>query len=277
MATASPATASVRVDPAETPEAAATWPFGVVLRDIACGGLAGLVAGIVVAGFGGRIVMRLAAIAVPDAAGRFTENGNRIGDVTLEGSAALVLFMGLFAGLAGAVLWVTVRPWMPARTVPRLVAAMPLSIAFGTFVLIEARNPDFRILGFSAVVAAILVALVALFGLAVAAADAMLDGRLPRASRRAPASVVYAVLTIIGLVLGIPLIVPGLLFGRLAPLGLALVATGVATLAWWWLRAHGATAPPRPLALLGHGALTVSVLIGLWFAVPEIAAALGMD
>jgi hypothetical protein len=43
---------------------------------------AGLVVGIVVAGLGSRLVMRLLAVADPDARGIITENGNVVGDIT---------------------------------------------------------------------------------------------------------------------------------------------------------------------------------------------------
>ena len=67
---------------------AAAWPWGAIWRDIARGGLGGLAVGIVVGGLGGRIAMRIVALLIPDAFGSFTENGNRIGDITLEGSLA---------------------------------------------------------------------------------------------------------------------------------------------------------------------------------------------
>jgi hypothetical protein len=59
---------------------------GEVLRDIARGGIAGALVGIVVGGLGARLAMRLAAILHPDAVGALTENGNRIGDVTMGGT-----------------------------------------------------------------------------------------------------------------------------------------------------------------------------------------------
>ena len=65
---------------------------GEVLRDIARGGISGVAAGIVVSGLGGRLVMRIAALLHPDAVGALTENGNRIGDITVGGTLSLVLF-----------------------------------------------------------------------------------------------------------------------------------------------------------------------------------------
>lgn len=60
--------------------------LNVILRDIARSGLAGLLTGVLVAGIGGRIVMRLAAVLEPGAVGQFTESGNRIGTISAGGS-----------------------------------------------------------------------------------------------------------------------------------------------------------------------------------------------
>ena len=67
-------------------------PIGEMLRDIARGGISGAIVGVVVGGLGGRLMMRLAAILHPDAVGALTENGNRIGDITMGGTLFLVLF-----------------------------------------------------------------------------------------------------------------------------------------------------------------------------------------
>ena len=90
-----------------------SWPFGVILRDIARGGLAGLAVGVVVGGIGGRLAMRLIALLIPESTGRFTENGARIGDITLGGTFAVLLFGGLFAGIFVGTIWVVVSPWLP--------------------------------------------------------------------------------------------------------------------------------------------------------------------
>ena len=50
----------------------------VVIREAAIGGIAGLIAGALVFGLGGRLFMRIAAIIDPAAAGLTTSNGNRI-------------------------------------------------------------------------------------------------------------------------------------------------------------------------------------------------------
>jgi len=47
-------------------------PANEILREITRGGVAGLIAGVLVAGVGGRLVMRLAALLVPESAGSLT-------------------------------------------------------------------------------------------------------------------------------------------------------------------------------------------------------------
>jgi hypothetical protein len=76
-------------------------PAREILRDIARGGLAGAVVGLIVIGVGGRLVMRLATILHEGAVGSVTDNGNRIGDITPQGTFGL-LVNGLVVGLMAA-------------------------------------------------------------------------------------------------------------------------------------------------------------------------------
>src|SRR5258707_748499 len=92
------------VEPTTVDGQTASSAVGEVLRDIARGGIAGIVVGFLIAGLGGRLVMRLATIRHEDAVGVFTENGEVIGHITLNGTLALMTFGGLGAGLlAGAI------------------------------------------------------------------------------------------------------------------------------------------------------------------------------
>jgi hypothetical protein len=65
---------------------------GEMLRDIARGGISGVIAEILVGGLGGlgglggRLVMRIAELLQPDAVSALPENGNRIGDITVGGT-----------------------------------------------------------------------------------------------------------------------------------------------------------------------------------------------
>jgi hypothetical protein len=243
------------------------------LRDIARSGLAGLLTGILVAGIGGRIVMRAAALLVPEAAGQFTENGNRIGAITAGGSFALVL-VGVFFGLAGAVVWVVVSPWIPAGERTRAVLAMPIAVALTGMSLVQADNPDFRVLRHDAATVALLLALVALAGLVIAGFDHWLDRRLPAAATSAPADAIYLALTLAGGVLILPVVLAGYL-GEERPLGLALVGVGVATLIQWTLRYQRRPSSPIWLVVAARGSLLIAVVLGVLALGPDVASALG--
>lgn len=245
------------------------------LRDIARSGLAGLLAGILVAGVGGRVVMRAAALLVPESAGRFTENGNRIGEITLSGTLGLVLVGGLFFGLLGATVWVVVSPWIPGGGRARAVLAMPIAIALTGVALVQADNSDFLVLRHDAATVVLLLALVGLAGLAIAGFDRWLDRRLPAAGASTLADGVYLALTLAGGGLIFPIVLAGYL-GEEGPLGLALVGVGVATLVHWGLRFRSRPSSPTWLVTAGRGSLLVAVMLGVLALAPDVASALGV-
>jgi hypothetical protein len=244
------------------------------LRDIARGGLAGLLTGLLVAGIGGRIVMRAAALLVPGAAGRFTENGNRIGEITLPGTIGLVLVGGLFFGLAGATIWVVASPWIPGSARVRAVLAMPIAVALTGVMLVQADNPDFLVLRHDAATVVLLLALVAMAGLVIAGLDRWLDRRLPVGTRSQLADATYLALTLAGGVLILPIVV-GAYLGEEQPLGLALVGVGVATVIRWTLRYQRRPSSPTWLVVAGRGSLLIAVVLGLVALVPDVTSALG--
>ena len=145
-------------------ESTKAWPLGVVFRDIVRAGLAALVVGIVVGGIGGRLAMRVIALLVADANGLRTEGGNTIGTITSEGTLFLVMFVGGFATLSLAALWVAISPWLPKRLLWRGLAAIPVAIALGTPALVQGDNVDFLVLGYDPVVLGVLLLLIASSG-----------------------------------------------------------------------------------------------------------------
>ncbi len=269
-------TSTARPDP---PVPASRPPLGRLaepVRDIARGGLAGLLAGFLVAGVGGRIVMRAAALLVPEAAGQATDNGNRIGEITLGGSLSLVLVGGLFFGLLGAIIWVVVSPWIPGGGRTRAVLAMPIAVSLTGIALIQARNPDFVVLRYDATTVVLLLALLALAGLAIAGFDRWLDRRLPAAATSAPADTIYLAVTVAGAGLILPLVLAAYL-GEERPVGLALVAVGFATLVHWTLRYQRRPSSPTWLIVAGRGSLLVAVVLGTLGLAPDVASALGVS
>ena len=250
-----------------------------VLRDIARGGIAGALAGSVIGGLGGRLVMRLVALLHPDATGLFTENGNRVGDITLGGSAFVVLF-GLTVGLVAGVVWVVAGPWVPGAPRLRAFLTAGLAVTIGTPLLIIGRNPDFVLLDHDPRVVALLVSLVGLVGLSIPPIDGWLERQLPRAGlARTRWTVLYAVIAVIGAVLVLPLALLSFLAADEYELpiraGYALVVVGLCTAASWALRGRGRPELPRSLEIAARGALLIASVLGVLTTLPHIAGALG--
>ena len=249
-----------------------------VLRDISRSALAGLIVGVIVLGIGGRIVMRLAALIDPASVGRRTENGNRIGDITLEGTAVLIIFGGLLVGAAASVVWIAIQEWIPGRRPVRAVLAMPIAVALTGFQLVRPENHDFRILAPVGPILVLLLALVAIAGLAFALVDDWLDRRLPKRSPRfTPSVAVYLLMVLAGLpffLLTVRMYLEPGFAVRNAPVGsgLAIFAAGLITAAAWVIRiAMGRREPPKPLRILGGGALAVAVVSGGWLLSGQVA------
>ena len=117
-----------------------------VLRDIVRSALTGLIVGVVVLGLGGRIVMRLAALLDPSSAGRATENGNRIGDITLDGTAVLSSSAACLSGSRRRLCGSRSRSGSPAVPLRARHCVMPIAVALTGFQLVRPENHDFRIL-----------------------------------------------------------------------------------------------------------------------------------
>lgn len=243
--------------------------LATVLREIARGGLAGLVAGILVGGIGGRVVMSVAAILNPNASGLFTENGEVVGRFTVQGTLALITFGGLSASALGAVVWVVVSPWIPGTGARRALLMMPIAVAIGSFILIESTNPDFLILRPGPVILALLVALVALNGAAIAWIDAVLERRLPRPGARPHrTAAAYGVVALLGVPMFLLVLLaffsPGFSNSPRPPyLGAAILVAGLATAATWVirLRRDGAAIPPL-VTWAGRLGLVAAVVLG---------------
>jgi MFS family permease len=265
-------------EPTLADEADIGTPSLEILREIVRGGLAGLLVGVLLGGVGGRIVMRAAALIVPEAAGLPTENGNAIGAITLGGSLALIVFIGLFVGVIAGSLWVVIAPWMPTATGPRVLLSIPIAIALGTLALIDDRNRDFVLLQHDPLVIALLVVLVGLHGPALVAAERWLERRLPHARPRDLGLVgAYAMVAILGTFLTIILVVPLYLFTDMTVAGIGVFVVGLATLASWRRRTRGNGSPAAWLTLVARAGLTAATIAGLVVAVREISGALNLE
>jgi len=256
--------------------------FVDVLRRITAGGLAGAIVGILVAGVGGRLLMRAAAALNPQATGARTDNGELVGAITLSGSSFLIIINGLFVGVLAGIVWIVVSPWLP-RGRWRLPAATIAATAIATPLLVQPDNPDFRILDADVPILAMLIGLVALVGLAIAWLDARLERRLPRPRDPLPLGLVYGVVTLFGL-LFLPLAVGFYLSsetcGCLNPpsaIGWALLAVGGTTAASWAIRvATGRTEAPAALMAVGRLGLIAAVGLGTVRVVDDVARILAI-
>ena len=242
-------------------------PIADIVRDIARGGLAGLIVGLAVLGPGARLVMRIHALIVPAAAGMATENGNRIGEITLGGTVALLLFAGLFGAILLGVLWVVISPWLPGGTVGRGIVGVPLAVALGAPQLIVLGNQDFIVLRHHPLVVVTLLALIAILPLALSIVDSWLDRRLPRGTPGSLAVAGYLGLAALGGLFGLILLVQMLGEGRTQPLAVVTIGMGLITLAWWFQRTSGRPAPSRWLVLTARTILvagTIASAIAVW-------------
>src|SRR5918995_3059070 len=140
---------------------------------------AGVGAGILAAGAGGRLVMRLLAVtAGPDAHGRITEADQVVGRISVDGTLGFIVFTGLFFGAASGAAYLLVRRWLPGGRAGGVAFGVLLLVLAGTRLEpLRPGNPDFDLVGPGWVAVATFAALVLFHGMLVAA----LAGRLSRA------------------------------------------------------------------------------------------------
>ena len=118
----------------------------------------GALLGLVVAGAGSRVAMRVIALADDkEDFGLPTEGGDTIGEVTLQGTASL-LFTGVMLGIAGAFAYLGLRRWLPERPLVRTLCFALIILGFGLTATINGNEGDFEfvntlvsILGFACV------------------------------------------------------------------------------------------------------------------------------
>ncbi|HKO86837.1 MAG TPA: hypothetical protein VJ140_20275 [Actinomycetota bacterium] len=140
---------------------------------------AGVGAGILAAGAGGRLAMRLLAVtAGPTAQGRITEADQVVGRISAEGTLGFIVFTGLFFGAASGAAYLLLRRWLPGgRTGGVAFGALLLVLAGTRLEPLRPGNPDFDLVGPGWVSVVAFAALVLFHGMLLAA----LAGRLSRA------------------------------------------------------------------------------------------------
>lgn len=260
------------------PTTTLTW--STLIRSTAISGITGAVTGVVVGGVGGRIVMRISAlVAGGSARGAITDNGDRVGDFTIEGTLEL-LANGLIFGVIGSVVWIVSEPWLRRYSHHVGLSFGILLFALAGTEVIVADNRDFAILDpawFNVLLFGLLFfAYGSLFPVLRRLNDGMLPGQVDTTTAQ---NVLYGFV----LVLGLPFVVVtfAALFAdalcltcgpsQLLP-GIAFTGMAIATVFLRWKQIHqDPVADDRRLVTFGMVSLAATVVLGLIVTIPEIA------
>lgn len=249
-------------------------------RNVALSGIAGLFTGILVGGIGGRLFMRIAGAAAPQSAqGRGTEAGFTVGELTVGGTLALVLFIGIFVGIVGAILFVITAPWLSwaGKGSGGLFGLVLLAIGSATSDFMNPDNIDFLVLKNSALLVVMIFLLFVAFGLVIVGVFGFLDRKFPRVEgRNALIKAPYIMISLVGLlafVSFLPLFFIDSFCQCEPPIAasFAMVLMGIGTLVWW------STALIRVLpswslrlsAMLGYLGLVGVLVFGLLRAIQD--------
>ncbi|MGI9666005.1 MAG: hypothetical protein ACR2N2_02730 [Acidimicrobiia bacterium] len=264
------------------PAASFTSLFGM-FRHVSAGAFSGLITGIVVGGFGGRVFMRIAGAAAGDRAqGSFTEAGFIVGEVTVGGTIALMLFIGIFVGVAASLFYLIFQPWLSwaGRFRGVVYGVMLFAIGSATSDMMNPDNIDFLILGNGGLLVALLFGLFVLFGVVQDALFRLADRTMPGEEEGwQNIGVLYVIIFMVGVVAGLPLIA-----GLFNPEGLcdceppwvANIGVFVAFLgtAMMWIVAlrKGSRQMYVVAAIVGYGGTIVALAGGLARAVSDARA-----
>ncbi|HEY2959409.1 MAG TPA: hypothetical protein VGM21_14585 [Actinomycetota bacterium] len=204
----------VQPPPAQEADAAVRPPSGLLVRRYlwyATLALAtGVGAGVLAAGAGSRLVMRLlAATAGPEAQGQVTEAAEVVGRISVGGTIGLFLFGGVLAGLLSAAAYLLLRRWLPAGRAGGLVFGALLLVVAGTRVdPLRDNNPDFSLVGPPWLAVAAFLALGLFHGMVVVALAGRYSRALPLVRAEPRTIAAYApLLLLVPLFAAIPVIV----------------------------------------------------------------------
>jgi hypothetical protein len=150
------------------------------VRSVATVLAAGLVAGFLVVGLGGRLVMRILGATSGDRAqGRLTEADEVVGEITFGGSLGFVLFVGLLVPAGASLLYLAFRRFLPGPAwIGGLIFGLLLLATFGIDDPLSSDNVDFKILAPLPLAVTLVVVTALLFGVTFAALAARLDHRV---------------------------------------------------------------------------------------------------
>ena len=152
--------------------------------------VAGVTAGLLVAGFGGRLLMRvLGATSGDGAQGRTTEADETVGEITFSGTISILIFVGLVIPVAVSFVHILLRRILPRTAwLSGLVFGCLLLATFGIDDPLSPDNVDFRILTPLPLAIGLVIATALLFGTTFAAIAAKVERvlRAPNPTRLRP-------------------------------------------------------------------------------------------
>jgi hypothetical protein len=211
--------------------------------------ISGAAAGILAAGAGGRLVMRLLAVtAGADAQGQITEAEQIVGRITVDGTLGFVVFTGLFFGPVSGAAYLLLRRWLPAGRAGGLTFGALLLVVAGTRLEpLRRSNPDFDLVGPGWVSVVAFAVLVVFHGMLVAALAGRLSRAVPLLAARPGAIAVHAPLLL--------LVLPG------PSVALMLIIIGVVVVLVSRIPSVVAAWHDRRLLVLGRAALALVALV----------------
>jgi hypothetical protein len=213
--------------------------------------LSGAAAGILAAGAGGRLVMRLLAVtAGADAQGQITEAEEIVGRITVDGTIGFVVFTGLFFGPVSGAAYLLLRRWLPAGRAGGLAfGALLLVVASTRLEPLRRSNPDFDLVGPGWVSLVAFTVLVVFHGMLVATLAGRLSRAVPLLAARPGAIAVHAPLLL--------LVLPG------PSMALVLIIVGVLVVLVSRIPSVVAAWHDRRLLVLGRVTLALITLVAL--------------
>ena len=179
------------------------------LRGLAVAIVGGAIAGPLVLGLGGRLAMRITAATSDDRVqGALTEAEETVGEITLGGTIGLVLFVGLFGGFIGGLLYMGIRRWLrgPAWRAGLVVGTLGLAVV-GRAVALDPDSVDFDLLSPRWLAVLLFVLLGLFYGVVLAAVIERLDRSYPILAARPGAIAAHAPLLLFALVPPLALLV----------------------------------------------------------------------
>jgi hypothetical protein len=223
--------------------------------------LSGVGAGLLGAGPGGRLVMRLLAVtAGARAQGKLTEADQIVGRITLDGTLGFVVFTALFSGPLLGAAYLLLRRWLPAGRAGGLAYGAALLVAAATRLEpLRRGNPDFDLVGPGWVSVVAFAALAVFHGMLVAALAGRLSRSVPPLTARPAAVAAHTPLVLL------------LLRGPVE--GLVVVLVGAVVVLATRIRVLAAAWRSRRVVTVGRVALTgaaVAALPGFVSAVVDI-------